>query len=446
VTTVPQTRYTLVGDGYVAYQTVGAGTLDAINLAGWISDVQAQWQQPQMARFLNRMASFTRLICFDRRGHGMSDPIDLNDLTLDQWMEDVRAVMDAAGSERAALLGWSEAGALAILYAATHPERTSALVLVNGRASGLRHDDYPWGFPERVLDKAVTNFERTFANPDLDDSTFFTAVPNPEDRTGFLELMRRAISPRMAGRMWRTSLQMDVRDVLGAVRVPTLIVHRSGNQYTWPGHGRYLAEHIPGAKYVELPGSEHFPWHGNQDEILDEVEEFLTGVRPTHTADRVLATVLLTDIVGSTERAAALGDRRWRELLDRHDAQIARQLDRFDGRKVSNVGRGDGVLATFDGPARAVRCARAIVDAVSALGVDVRAGLHTGEIERRGEDVGGIGVHIADRIASLAGPCEVLVSRTVVDLVVGSDLVFEDRGSHSLKGIPNEWQVYAVER
>jgi class 3 adenylate cyclase len=246
--------------------------------------------------------------------------------------------------------------------------------------------------------------------------------------------------------MWRTSLQMDVRDVLGAVRVPTLIVHRSGNQYTWPGHGRYFAEHIPGAKYVELPGSEHFPWHGNQDEILDEVEEFLTGVRPTHTADRVLATVLLTDIVGSTERAAALGDRRWRELLDRHDAQIARQLDRFDGRKVSNVGRGDGVLATFDGPARAVRCARAIVDAVSALGVDVRAGLHTGEIERRGEDVGGIGVHIADRIASLAGPCEVLVSRTVVDLVVGSDLVFEDRGSHSLKGIPNEWQVYAVER
>jgi pimeloyl-ACP methyl ester carboxylesterase len=431
------------GQGYVAYRVDGSGPIDLVYLPGWNTSIDVGPEHQAFGRFLERIASFSRVIRLDRRGHGLSDPIDPGDTTLEQWMGDVETVMDAVGSERAAIFATSEAGPMAILWAATRPERTSALVLVNTWATGLRHPDYPWGFPPHARETFIDNFERLLVgDPDALDFT----NPDPMVRRLSQSMLRRSVSPRMGARLLRVVFEADVRHVLPSVKVPTLVMHRAEDRFYWAEHGRYLGKHIPGARYVELPGPEHHHWEGDQDAILDEVEEFLTGARPRHDFDRVLSTVLFTDIVGSTERAATLGDRRWREVLDTHDAEVVRQLERHNGTKVSAIGRGDGVLATFDGPARAVRCARSIVDAVQPLAIDVRAGVHTGEIERRGEDIGGIAVHIADRIAGGAGPGEVLVSRTVVDLVVGSGLCFADRGAHALKGVPGEWQLYAVER
>ena len=442
-----ETRYARLEDGYVAYQVIGDGPIDLVHIGHWLSDIEGQWEYPALARFLERLSTFSRLICFDRRGCGLADPIDPDDLTLDQWMEDVRAVMDAVGSESPVLLGFGESGPMGMLWAATHPDRTTALVLVNTRPTGLRQPDFAFGFPREVADRAVENFERSFAkDPAVTDAMEFIA-PDPRDREWTWRLARRATSPRMAARLMRVSLEMDVRDILPVIRVPTLVIQREANAFVRVENGRYLGEHIPGAKYVELPGADHFPWAGDQGAILDEVEEFLTGVRPMHEPDRVLATVLFTDIVSSTEQAAVAGDRRWREILDEHNTFVARELVRFRGRKVHSIGLGDGVLATFDGPARAVRCARAIVDGVREMGLEVRAGVHTGEVELISEgDVAGIAVHIGARVAALASADEVLVSRTVTDLVAGSGLTFAERGSHVLKGVPGEWQLYAVER
>jgi class 3 adenylate cyclase len=407
----------------------------------WIGNVEAQWEYPAFARFLDRLASFSRVICLDHRGHGLSDPVEMDDMTLEQWMEDVRVVTEATASERAALVAGPEGAPMAILYAATYPERTSALVLINASATKLRHDDYPWGMPPSAAQKYVDEWQKSYWDDESAAAMVGSITANEQDLQHLLRLARFAHAPGRAKKLARVSLDLDVRNVLPSVRVPTLVIHRTENLNVRIGHGRYLAEQIANAKYIELPGREHWPWSGDQDAILDEIEEFLTGVRPAVEADRVLATVLFTDVVASTEHARALGDRRWTAVLDQHDAVALRELDRHRGRKVNPTG--DGLLATFDGPARAVRCAQAICSAVRPLGIEVRAGLHTGEIELRGQDIGGIAVHIGQRVSALAGPGEVLVSRTVTDLVAGSGLEFDDRGEHDLKGA-GKWALYAV--
>jgi len=443
----PVTRYAPVGDAYVAYQVFGDGPVDLLYHIGWYSHVEGQWEVPAMARFMERLASFGRVICFDRRGHGMSDPVDLDNVTLEQWMEDVRAVLTAAGSESAALIGGQDAGPMTMLFAATYPELTSALVLINTWACPRRRSDYPWGLPDDARERVLEGILRTFiAEDDREARMFFpgAASASLEDAQAMMRVFRMSTSPGMVQRLMGIALDADVRDVLPLVHVPTLVLHRRDNPWCRVGHGRYLGEHIPNAKYVELPGADDFSWLGEADSLLDEIEEFVTGAPPTNEPDRVLSTVLFTDIVSSTERLVDAGDRRWRTTLERHNLIVRKELERFRGREVATAG--DGFLAMFDGPARAVRCAGAIVEGVRTLGIDVRAGVHTGEVELAGDDVAGIAVHIGARVGALAGAGEVLVSRTVVDLVTGSGLSFAERGSHALKGVPGEWQLYAVQR
>jgi class 3 adenylate cyclase/pimeloyl-ACP methyl ester carboxylesterase len=447
--TPPHTRYAKVGDNaYVGYQVIGDGPIDIVYHAGWYSHIEAQWAERGLARFLERLASFSRLIVFDRRGHGVSDPIDLDNITLEQWMEDATAVMDAVGSERAVMVGTTEAGPMQILQAATHPERTAALVLINTSACAARVPDYPWGMPDRVQERVAAMMrDLLLGDPETSTASYEMALGLTSGSTQAsdgLRLTRYATSPGMVYRLMRISLQQDVRHILPLVRVPTLIIHRADQTFMRVDHGRYLAEHIDGARYVELPGTGLLPFFGDQNAILDEIEEFVTGVRPMREPDRVLSTVLFTDIVSSTERAVAAGDRKWLGVLENHNTIVRRELERHRGREVNTAG--DGFVATFDGPARAVRCACSIIEGVRDLGIDVRAGLHTGEVELAGNDVGGIAIHIGRRVSDLAAPGEVLVSRTVVDLVTGSGLEFAERGAHALKGVPGEWQLYAVER
>jgi pimeloyl-ACP methyl ester carboxylesterase len=440
--TVPTTRYARCGDVHIAYQVAGDGSHDLVLVPGWVSHVEHAWEEPFYAHFLRRLASFTRLILLDRRGTGLSDRVaDLP--TLEQRMDDVQAVMDDAGSERAALCGLSEGGPMCMLFAATYPARTSALVLYGTFARLLRAADYPIGVPAEVLEAFVTRVEDTWGTGSLSADYFAPSLAHDEAfRQSWARFERLAVSPGGMKALVRMLHETDARQALSLIRVPTLIVHRQGDQIAHVEGARYIAERIPGAKYVELPGSDHFAWVGNTDAILDEIEEFLTGVRHRPEPDRVLATVMFTDIVGATERAATLGDRRWRELLDQHHAVVRAQLVRFRGREIDTAG--DGFLAAFDGPARAVRCAGAVVRGVHRLGLRIRAGLHAGECEVMGDKLGGIAVHTGARIASLAGPDEVLVSGTVKDLVAGSGIVFQDRGVTVLKGVPGEWHLYAV--
>jgi class 3 adenylate cyclase len=439
--TTVETRYARSGDAHIAYQMVGSGSVDLILLPGAFSHVEHQWEEPSFARFLRRLASFSRLIVLDVRGTGLSDRAAQLP-TLEEQIDDVLAVLDAVGSERAALFGLSQGGGLAALFAAAHPDRTTALVLFGAYARTMRAHDYPWGrTPEeyetlmRIADEGWGSgvFLPLVAPTMSDDGSF---------KLWWARLERLSGSPGAILAFLRTHREADVRHVLPAIRVPTLVLQRSDDAYRHPDHGRYFAASIRGAKYVELSGRDNLPYVGDQDAVLDEVEEFLTGVRHGPEPDRVLATVLFTDIVGSTQRAAELGDRRWRDLLERHDAVVRRELDRGRGREVATTG--DGFLATFDGPARAIRCAHAIAERVQALGLEVRSGLHTGEIELAGDDVRGIAVHIGARAAALARPGEVLVTSTVKDLVAGSGITFEDRGEHTLKGVPGEWRIFLV--
>jgi pimeloyl-ACP methyl ester carboxylesterase len=441
----PATRYARSGELSIAYQVVGDGPFDLVYVPGWVSNLDLMWEEPSYAGLLERFASFSRLILFDKRGTGLSDPVPFDQLpTLEQRMDDVRAVMDAAGSERAALLGHSEGGNMCILFAATYPDRASALVLVGCYAKRIRSDDYPWApaWDERI--REIEETERSWADPDV----VRTLAPSRADDPGFVawltRYLRASASPKAGAGLLRMNSMIDVRDVLPAIRVPTLLVYRSHDRDVNVEEGRYIASRIHGARLVELPGHDHLMWTGNADAIVDEVEDFLTGTRRGPEPDRVLATVLFTDIAGSTARAAEIGDRAWKQLIDRHDEAIRRQLDRWRGREVATAG--DGFLATFDGPARAVRCATSVVDALRELGLDVRAGVHTGEVEVADGNVRGIAVHIGSRVAALAAPGEVLVSRTVVDLVAGSGIAFTDRGEHSLKGVPSVWQLFAVEQ
>jgi class 3 adenylate cyclase len=440
----PETRYARSKDGYVAYQVVGDGPLDLLFIPAWATNVEVMWEEPSFARFLHRLSSFSRLLCFDKRGSGISDSVPLAALpTLEQWMDDVRTVMDAAGVERAALLGTHEGGQMAMLFAATYPERTSALILLNTCARHLRDVDYPWGLPADRVAPMLQRTEEAWGSGGVVDIVAPSVAHDERFRGWFARYQRQGMGPRTARIMQAAYLQRDLRGVLASIRVPTLVLHRAGNRHIRVGHGRYLAEHISGAKYVELPGEDHLIIVGDTEALLGEIEEFLTGVRPLPESDRVLATILFTDIVTSTERAADFGDRRWKDLLDQHDTLIRRQLERHRGRLVKNTG--DGILATFDGPARAIRCARAIVTGVKSLGIEVRAGLHTGEIELRGDDVTGIGVNIAARVMDAAGPGEVVVSSTVKDLVAGSGLRFADRGVHELRGVSGGWRLFAVD-
>jgi pimeloyl-ACP methyl ester carboxylesterase len=439
---VPETQYAKSGDVNIAYQAIGDGALDLVYVSGWVSNLELMWDEPQYERFLRRLASFSRLIVFDKRGTGLSDPVALDHLpTLEQRMDDVRAVMDAVGSERAAVFGNSEGGQMSLLFAATYPERTVALVTQGTFAKRLWSPDYPWAPTPEAREQEIRDIEASWA--DLDVTTL---APSTDDafRRRLAAYFRRSASPAVGAAFLRMNTQADLRAVLPTIRVPTLVIHRADDRDVSVEEGRWIASQIPGARYVELPGIDHVPWVGNQDEVVDEIEEFLTGARPAPEPDRVLATVLFTDIAGSTARAVELGDRRWRELLEVHHAAVRRQLERFRGREVDTAG--DGFLATFDGPARGVRCARAIVDAVREVGLDLRAGLHTGECELVNGGVRGIAVHTGARVAAQAGPGEVLVSSTVKDLTAGSGIEFEDRGEHELKGVPGEWRLYAVTR
>jgi class 3 adenylate cyclase/DNA-binding winged helix-turn-helix (wHTH) protein len=438
-----ETRYARSGDVHIAYQVIGGGDLDVVLVPGWVSHLESAWEQPAIARFFRRLASFARLILIDRRGTGLSDRV-AEVPSLEERMDDVRAVMDAAGSERAALFGLSEGGPMCLLFAATYPERTRSLVLFGTTAQVMRSEDYPIGIPaesfEAFMDLIVAGW-----GTGVSAEVFAPSVArDPVFRRTWGRIERNSASPAGIQTLMRMLYETDVRHVLPEVRVPTLVLQREGDRAMRKEGARFIAERIADARYVELPGEDHLPWVGDGDAILDEVEEFLTGTRTTREVDRVLTTILFTDIAASTARAAGLGDRRWRDLLAAHDACVRRELARFRGREVKQVG--DGFLATFDGPARAIRCARAIRDAVRALGIEIRAGLHTGECEYVGDDVGGIAVHIGARVAAAAEPGEVLVSGTVKDLVAGSGLAFDDRGTHRLRGVPGEWRLFSVER
>jgi class 3 adenylate cyclase len=438
----PPIRYASNGDIQLAYRTIGDGPRDLVLVAGAITNLEVLWEIPEYRSYCEQLASFSRLIIFDKRGMGLSDRVRVG--TLEERMDDVRAIMDDVGSESAVLKGVSEGGPMSMLFAATYPDRTQALVLCGAEVKEETTEDWPWGESTREeIDESLTMenlLERWgkglivghFAPSRKDDERL---------RELFGRLQVQSASPQDAIAFMRMAFEIDVRHVVPAITTPTLIVHRTDDRVCHVENARWLARNIRGAKYVELPGEDHVPWIDG-DDIMDEIREFLTGVREPSQPERVLATVLFTDIVGSTERARELGDRRWRDLVQRHHELVRRDLQRFRGTEVDTAG--DGFLATFDGPARAIRSGKAIVDSVRTLGLEIRAGLHTGEVELAAGGVRGIAVHTGARVAAHAEAGEVLVSQTVKDLVAGSGIEFEDRGAHELKGIPGEWRLYAV--
>jgi pimeloyl-ACP methyl ester carboxylesterase len=438
---VPQTRYAKSGGVSIAYQVVGDGPIDLVLVPGWVSNVDVFWEEPRLARLLTRLASFSRVILFDKRGTGLSDRV--TDMpSLEVRMDDVRAVMDAVGSQRAALFGYSEGGAMCILFAATYPSRASALVLGGSFARRTSAPDYPWAPAAEQQLAAIEQIENDWGGAVGIEARSPSLANDERYRQWWGRWLRSSASPAAAATLMRMNMEIDVRHVLPAVRVPTLILHSINDRLIDIGASRYMAARIPGAKLVELDGIDHIPWGSDSDVIVNEIEEFLTGARRGAEPDRVLATVLFTDIVGATERASRVGDRNWHDLLDSHHQLVRRELEHFRGREIDTAG--DGFLATFDGPARGVRCACAISNGVRALGLEIRAGLHTGECELMGDKLGGIAVHTGARVAAEAQAGEVLVSSTVKDLVAGSGLAFLDRGVQSLKGIPGEWRLFAV--
>ena len=440
----PTTRYAKSGDYSIAYQVVGDAPLDLVYVPGFVSHVEHAWEDPDFALFLGRLASFSRLILFDKRGTGLSDRVPVQKLpTLEERMDDVRAVMDAAGSEKAALFGVSEGGPMSMLFATTYPERISALVLYGTYAKRVRGDDYPWAPTIEEHRENLDAVQREWGGPNQAEAWAPSVADDDRFKRWWGQYLRLGASPAAARAVLEMTLAIDVRDILPAIRVPTLILHRTGDRRIDVGGGRYIAERIPDARLVELSGIDHLPWVGDGDAIVDEVEEFLTGSRHAAEPTRVLATVLFTDMVESTNRAVQLGDARWRALISDHDRLVRDELRRFRGREIDR--RGDGFLAIFDGPARAIRSALAIAERAHELGIQVRAGLHTGELDITESGIAGIAVHIGARVMSLAGPDEVLVSSTVKDLVAGSGLSFAEKGTHELKGVPGAWRIFRVE-
>jgi pimeloyl-ACP methyl ester carboxylesterase len=439
----PKTRYARNGDVSIAYQVIGDGPLDLLFTPAFVSHLDLYWSAPETTSFFRRLASFSRLILFDKRGTGLSDPV-ASVATLEERMQDLRAVLDAVGSQQAALFGLSEGGPMSLLFAATHPERTTALIMFGSFARFKPGPDYLWELHEFYDERRAlwTDALENHWGEGRALGLFMPSIAGNENIRRMLGTFERAAaSPAMVRALDQFNTEIDVTHLLPTIDVPTLVLHRA-DDIVPSDYGRYLAERIPGARFVELEGSDHLPWLGNADVVVDEVERFLTGARHAAEPDRALATVLFTDIAGSTERAARLGDDRWRALLDSHNELVRRQLVAFGGREVKMLG--DGFLATFDGPARAIHCARAIHEDVGSLGIDLRMGVHTGECELIGADVRGIAVHIGARVAARAAPGEVLVSGAVRDLVVGSGIEFTDRGIHELKGVPGEWRLLAV--
>lgn len=430
-------------DGYsIAYEVFGSGTRDLVFVHGWVTNVELLWEHRRVAEAMQRLGSFCRVINFDKRGTGLSDRVPVDRLpTLEQRMDDVRAVMDATGSQRAVLFGHSEGGPMCMLFAAVYPERVEGLVLYGTFAVRRRQPGYPWAPTVAERQAHVRRLRRDWGGvvhlPDLAPSL----TDDEEFAAWWARYLRSSASPAAAAALTSMAGDVDVRGVLPTLRVPTLLIHRTADRRSDIGGARWMADQIPGARLVELPGDDHLLW-ADPDPVFDLVEEFVTGVPAATVPERVLLTVVFTDIVGATAQAAAVGDQQWRRTLDRHDELIDRLLTRYRGERIKATG--DGVLAVFDGPARAVRWAQATTGAMGELGLRVRAGVHTGEVERRGDDIGGLAVHIAARVADLAGPEEVLVSRTVTDLVAGAGIAFSIRGAHKLRGVPGQWELYAA--
>ena len=436
-----ETRYARAGDVQIAYQVVGEGGLDLVLVQGFAQHLELAWEMPQ-GRFFRGLASFSRLIIFDKRGTGLSDR-SVGMPTLEERMDDIRAVMDAVGSEKAVLLGVSEGSPTSVLFAATYPERTISMVLFGGMARSTWAPDYPWASPHDDLADSGFNLIQPYVFTGDDLEIWAPSISDDEEARRQLGKYRRsAVSPDGLQALFLMFLDIDVRDVLPSLKVPTLVLHRRGDRVVNRRAGKWMAEQIEGAQYVELAGQDHFPWVGDVDLVVEEVRGFLTGVRAGPDPDRVLATVMFTDIVGSTERAAALGDSKWHEVLDQHDRISRKHVEAQRGRVIKTTG--DGTMASFDGPARAIRAAQGIRDALRDAGLGVRCGLHTGEVELRGDDIAGIAVVLAQRVSALGDAGEVLVSSTVKDLVTGSGIEFEPHGEHELKGVPGSWHLFRV--
>jgi pimeloyl-ACP methyl ester carboxylesterase len=437
----PRTRYALSGEAHIAYQAFGEGDLDLVFVPGFVSNIEHYWEMPGVPDLLERLASFARVVIFDKRGTGLSDPV-AGPPPLEQRMDDMQAVMDASGLERAALFGISEGGPASVLFAATYPERTSSLVLYGSTPRFRTDDDISWGATDEQIEVVLADVSSRWGEGALLEAFAPSAAGDPQMDEVWGRFQRAGASPAMARAVMAALFEIDVRDILPTIRVPTLILHRTGDLIAPVEGARLMADEIPEARLVEFEGDDHVPFTGDFRPVMDEMEEFLTGTRQVRPLDRVLATVMFTDIVDSTRRAADAGDRGWRELIERHDELTRRQLGRFRGQEVKTLG--DGFLATFDGPARAIECACAIRDGVGPIGLDLRAGLHTGECELGGDDVRGMAVNIGARVGAIADANEVLVSSTVKDLVVGADLEFADRGEHELKGVPGRWRLFAA--
>lgn len=439
----PRTQYARSGELSIAYSVSGQGPLDILLCSNWTSHVEATWETPPMARLARRLGTLGRVILFDLPGSGLSDPVSLHALpTIEEWKDHVRVVMDAAGAERAVLFADAAAAGVAIPFAATCPDRVSALVLHGAYARIMRTDGYPIGIPAELMESGIEWWLERWGRGRQLELTAPALADDPYEVESVGRFERLSASPGVARAFFRMIAEIDVREILSAVRVPTLVMHRRDDRWIHVEHGRYLAERIEGARYVELPGDNHYAFHGDTDAIVEEIRSFLGSLPEPGEVDRMLATILFTDIVDSTRHAATAGDARWRDILDRHDSLVQQQLARFRGRQVRTTG--DGVVATFDGAARAVRCAAAIREAMRPLGLEIRAGVHSGEVEKRGDGIDGVAVHIAARIAALASAREVLVSQTVKDLTVGARLEFEERGTHALKGVPELWRTYAA--
>ncbi|MCI4352608.1 MAG: adenylate/guanylate cyclase domain-containing protein [Thermoplasmata archaeon] len=438
---IPETKYARSHGVHVAYQAFGRGPPDLVFVPGWASHLEYSWEEPMYARYLERLASFSRVVWFDKRGSGLSDRVSGFPI-LEERMDDLRAVMNAAGVKRAAILGVSEGGSMSALFAAMHPERVRALILYGAFAKRLRSPDYPWAPTRAQREKWIGQIEAEWGTPVEVDSLAPSVARDETFRRWFATFSRLSASPSAIVDLARMNTGIDIRAVLSSIHVPTLVIHRSGDLDVQVGNGRYLAQHIPGAKFVELPGDDHLWWVGDTDKILEEIQEFVTGNRAPRTVERVLTTVMFTDIVASTAQARALGDRGWANLLARHNQRIRRELSRFGGREVKSTG--DGFLATFDGPASGIHCGAAILRSLKELGLSIRVGLHTGECEVVGKDIAGLSVHLASRVAGKADGTNVVVTSTVKELVSGSGISFHNFGRHVLKGVGEPWSLFEV--
>ena len=437
----PETHYTLSDGVNIAYQVVGDGPIDLVLVPGWVSNIEIFWEEPGMNRFLRGIAGFARLILFDKRGTGLSDRVTDTPM-LEERMADVRAVMDAVGSERAALVGYSEGGPMCALFAATWPERTIGLVMIGSYARRSRAPDYPFGPEPAAHENFIESLATSWPSDALLELRAPSVVGDERFTTWWTRYLRMSASPGAAVAMTRANNEIDIRHVLPTIQVPTLVLHARGDRTVEIGHGRYIADNIPGAKFVEIDSDDHLPWLVGAEDVLRSVQEFLTGSRPKTARNRVLSTIMFTDIVGSTQIAAKRGDRDWGDLREAHNSLVRQELAAYSGKEINTTG--DGFVMAFDGPARAVRCAEALGSANGEIGIDIRAGIHTGECELADGELSGLALHIAARIADIAPAREIIVSRTVKDLVAGSGLAFEDFGVHALKGVPDNWQLYRV--